>query len=59
MSEERFVALVTGGQPAAPGYFAYDAVLNRKARELLDHARPRPRRSTPTSSSAARPTAPS
>ncbi|WP_409074442.1 MBL fold metallo-hydrolase [Micromonospora chalcea] len=40
MSEERFLALVTGGQPAAPGYFAFDAVLNRKARELFDHARP-------------------
>ncbi|WP_431878328.1 MBL fold metallo-hydrolase [Micromonospora marina] len=40
MSEERFLALVTGGQPAAPGYFAFDAVLNRRARELFDHARP-------------------
>ncbi|SBT66171.1 Glyoxylase, beta-lactamase superfamily II [Micromonospora sediminicola] len=40
MSEEQFLALVTGGQPAAPGYFAFDAVLNRKARELFDHARP-------------------
>ncbi|MFC0003463.1 MBL fold metallo-hydrolase [Micromonospora siamensis] len=39
MSEERFVALVTGGQPTAPGYFAFDAVLNRKARELFDHTR--------------------
>lgn len=36
MSEDEFVALVTGGQPAAPGYFAFDAVLNRKARELFD-----------------------
>lgn len=43
MSEEQFLALVTGGQPAAPGYFAFDAVLNRKARELFDHTRtPRP-----------------
>ncbi|MGB2569919.1 MBL fold metallo-hydrolase [Micromonospora citrea] len=40
MSEADFVALVTGGQPAAPGYFAFDAVLNRKARELFDHTRP-------------------
>ncbi|GIJ79163.1 Glyoxylase, beta-lactamase superfamily II [Micromonospora phaseoli] len=40
MSEEQFVTLVTGGQPAAPGYFAFDAVLNRKARDLFDHARP-------------------
>ncbi|MEU7935391.1 rhodanese-like domain-containing protein [Micromonospora echinofusca] len=40
MSQERFLALVTGGQPAAPGYFAFDAVLNRKARELFDHTKP-------------------
>ncbi|GAB3140633.1 rhodanese-like domain-containing protein [Micromonospora sonneratiae] len=39
MSQEQFLALVTGGQPSAPGYFSYDAVLNRKARELFDHAR--------------------
>ncbi|SBT39303.1 MBL fold metallo-hydrolase [Micromonospora auratinigra] len=39
MSEERFLALVTGGQPTAPGYFAFDAALNRKARELFDHTR--------------------
>jgi hydroxyacylglutathione hydrolase len=31
-----FLELVTEGQPPAPGYFAYDAVLNRKARELMD-----------------------
>ncbi len=31
-----FLDLVTEGQPPAPGYFAYDAVLNRKARDLLD-----------------------
>ncbi|MFE7980477.1 rhodanese-like domain-containing protein [Streptomyces shenzhenensis] len=36
MSEERFVALVTAGQPSAPGYFAYDAVLNRKEHDLFD-----------------------
>ena len=43
MSQEEFLALVTAGQPAAPGYFAFDAVLNRKARELFDHsAVPRP-----------------
>lgn len=43
MGEEQFLALVTGGQPAAPGYFAFDAVLNRKARELFDHSKaPRP-----------------
>ena len=32
----RFVELVTEGQPPAPGYFVYDAILNRKDRELLD-----------------------
>jgi len=31
-----FVELVTEGQPPAPGYFVYDAILNRKERELLD-----------------------
>ncbi|MCI4061145.1 MBL fold metallo-hydrolase [Micromonospora sp. R77] len=36
MSREQFLALVTGGQPAAPGYFAFDAVLNRRARDLFD-----------------------
>ncbi len=36
MSEEAFVALVTEGQPTAPGYFGYDAVLNRQDRPLLD-----------------------
>lgn len=34
--KETFVDLVTEGQPPAPGYFAFDAVLNRKNRELLD-----------------------
>jgi rhodanese-related sulfurtransferase len=33
---ETFVALVTEGQPPAPSYFVYDAVLNRKDRPLLD-----------------------
>ncbi|WP_066940755.1 MBL fold metallo-hydrolase [Microtetraspora fusca] len=43
MSEEEFLAIVTEGQPSAPGYFAFDAELNRKNRVLLDadaHARP-------------------
>jgi len=31
-----FVASVTEGQPEAPGYFIYDAVLNQKDRETLD-----------------------
>ena len=31
-----FIDLVTEGQPPAPSYFVYDAVLNRKDRPLLD-----------------------
>ena len=31
-----FMELVTQGQPPAPGYFVYDAILNRKDRALLD-----------------------
>lgn len=31
-----FLELVTEGQPPAPGYFAYDAVLNRQSRDLMD-----------------------
>jgi rhodanese-related sulfurtransferase len=43
MSEEEFLQIVTEGQPSAPGYFVYDAVLNRKEHELLDvDARLRP-----------------
>lgn len=33
-----FVGLVTEGQPPAPDYFIYDAVLNRQDRPLLDEA---------------------
>ena len=33
---ESFVAAVTEGQPEAPGYFVYDAVLNQKERGTLD-----------------------
>ncbi len=33
---QTFVDLVTEGQPPAPDYFVYDAILNRKDRELLD-----------------------
>jgi len=36
MSEADFVALVTAGQPPAPDYFVYDAVLNRKDRAVYD-----------------------
>ncbi len=39
--KKTFIDLVTEGQPPAPDYFTYDAVLNRKDRELLDEtARP-------------------
>jgi glyoxylase-like metal-dependent hydrolase (beta-lactamase superfamily II)/rhodanese-related sulfurtransferase len=38
--KETFVALVTEGQPPAPSYFVYDAVLNRKDRALLDENAP-------------------
>jgi glyoxylase-like metal-dependent hydrolase (beta-lactamase superfamily II)/rhodanese-related sulfurtransferase len=34
-----FMDLVTAGQPPAPGYFVYDAILNRKDRELLDETK--------------------
>ncbi len=34
--KQTFIDLVTEGQPPAPGYFAYDAVLNRQDRDLLD-----------------------
>jgi hydroxyacylglutathione hydrolase len=34
--KKTFVDLVTEGQPPAPEYFAYDAVLNGKERDLLD-----------------------
>ena len=43
MTEEEFVDIVTEGQPSAPGYFGYDASLNRQDRALLDeHEPPRP-----------------
>lgn len=41
-NKESFVELVTAGQPPAPGYFVYDAILNRKDRELLDETTPPP-----------------
>jgi len=34
--KETFMALVTEGQPPAPSYFVYDAILNRKDRGVLD-----------------------
>lgn len=36
MSEADFVALVTAGQPSAPDYFGYDAILNRQEHSLYD-----------------------
>ena len=44
MDLETFVAVVTEGQPAAPGYFVYDAILNRKDRPISDEGKaPDPR----------------
>ena len=37
---ETFIDLVTEGQPPAPDYFIYDAVLNRQDRALLDEDAP-------------------
>ncbi len=37
---DTFIRLVTEGQPPAPGYFGYDAMLNRQERELLDEDTP-------------------
>src|SRR5262245_4919063 len=36
--KQTFIDLVTEGQAPAPGYFVYDAILNRKDRGLLDEA---------------------
>lgn len=40
MSEQTFLELVTAGQPSAPEYFVYDAILNRKQREVFDAGHP-------------------
>ncbi|MFM9035515.1 MAG: rhodanese-like domain-containing protein [Mycobacterium sp.] len=37
-TKAKFVELVTEGQPPAPGYFVYNAILNRKGRDLLDES---------------------
>ncbi len=42
MSEDQFLAVVTAGQPSAPEYFVYDAVLNRRNREVHDADRTLP-----------------
>ena len=36
MSKDDFIALITAGQPDAPQYFTYDAVLNTRERITLD-----------------------
>ncbi len=38
MTEAAFLEVVTAGQPAAPEYFVYDAILNRKNRDVMDEA---------------------
>lgn len=38
MSREAFVRLVCADQPPAPGYFSYDASLNKKERPTLDQS---------------------
>ncbi len=35
MTEDEFLAIVTEGQPSAPDYFVYDAVLNRKRHDVF------------------------
>lgn len=42
MTEAEFVDVVTAGQTAPPAYFAYDAMLNRELRPLLDEFTPAP-----------------
>ncbi|KUL48725.1 sulfurtransferase [Streptomyces sp. NRRL F-4489] len=42
MTQDEFVRLVTAGQPAAPGYFAHDAALNRDGHPPRDPAPPAP-----------------
>jgi glyoxylase-like metal-dependent hydrolase (beta-lactamase superfamily II)/rhodanese-related sulfurtransferase len=38
MSEDEFVRIVTKGQPAAPDYFLYDALQNRRQHDVFDAA---------------------
>jgi hydroxyacylglutathione hydrolase len=47
MSEADFIALVTADQPDAPSYFTYDAVLNAKEHQTLDHVLERELRPLP------------
>jgi hydroxyacylglutathione hydrolase len=39
MTEDQFLAIVTEGQPSAPAYFGYDAVLNRRDHPVFDAER--------------------
>lgn len=36
MTEDQFLAIVSEGQPSAPDYFVYDAVLNRRQHPIFD-----------------------
>jgi glyoxylase-like metal-dependent hydrolase (beta-lactamase superfamily II)/rhodanese-related sulfurtransferase len=36
MSQDQFLAVVTAGQPPAPEYFVYNAILNRKDRDVRE-----------------------
>lgn len=36
--KQTFIELVTEGQPPAPGYFVYNAILNRQDRDTLDES---------------------
>ncbi len=36
MTEDEFLAVVTAGQPTAPEYFVYNAILNRRERDVRD-----------------------
>jgi glyoxylase-like metal-dependent hydrolase (beta-lactamase superfamily II)/rhodanese-related sulfurtransferase len=36
MTEDEFLAIVTEGQPSAPDYFVYDAILNRSQHPVFD-----------------------
>jgi len=38
MSREEFIKIITADQPDAPSYFTYDAILNTREHQTLDHA---------------------
>ena len=39
MERDEFIAMVTEGQPAAPGYFLHDAITNRREHGVFDESR--------------------